>query len=97
MTKEKCGKVAPMSVLGPRIQEVRKAVGMSQHELASALGLHDVTISHIECGRREPRVSMFARICEVLGVSMDDLFYGTGAATDAPTEQQMREWDEVLG
>lgn len=51
----------------------RKQRKMSQIELAEAIGVRQSTISAYENGTRSPMVSTFARIADVLGVSMDEL------------------------
>lgn len=51
----------------------RKKLGMTQQELAQAVGVSQGTICQYENGQRTPTVPMFAKIAQVLGVSMDEL------------------------
>lgn len=65
--------------IGQLLRDRRLALGMSQTELARRVGVPDAAISHVECGRREPRIGLFASICAELGVTMDEV-YGEAAA-----------------
>lgn len=62
--------------LGRRIRERRKALGLTQQELATALGLTPQHISVIEQDKRAPALASLARMAEELGVSLDFLVTG---------------------
>lgn len=59
--------------LGTRIRTVRQAKGMSQEELAQAVGLTKAAISRYEAGKRSPSYSQLRRIADTLGVHVFDL------------------------
>lgn len=63
-------------MLGERLASARKRVGMSQRQLAAAMGeRYDQTmISHVETGRSGLVGDGLSRAAEVLGVSIDYLF-----------------------
>ena len=56
--------------VGLRIQEARKAKGLTQKELAAELGLATGTIQQYELGKRQPRIEQLQAIGDVLGVSV---------------------------
>lgn len=62
-----------------RIRELRKAIGISQQELADKLGYKSgAAITMWENGTRNPPSSILPKIANVLGVSVGDLFVDTG-------------------
>ena len=65
-----------LSHIGERIKEMRKKRGLTQSELAEALGLETVSaISKIENGNlgRQPTFWKLAAIAKELGCSLDEL------------------------
>ncbi len=58
--------------LGPYIKSRRKNLGMTQKQLAKNVGVTDVTISRYENGEREPSFTEFIKLCEVLGMKVED-------------------------
>lgn len=61
--------------IGQRIRKYRKAVGMSQEELASAVGISTTHMSHIETGNTKLSLQVLVAIAEALNVSTDSLIY----------------------
>jgi transcriptional regulator with XRE-family HTH domain len=55
--------------LGERIRRRRKALGISQHELAAKCGTHQTTISRREHGT-EPTYAELRAIARALGLSV---------------------------
>lgn len=53
--------------LGRAIREARKAKGMTQTDLARAVGTGQSNIALIESGERNPSVLLYLRICSALG------------------------------
>lgn len=53
-------------MIGERIQASRKAAGMTQMELAVALGIHVMTVSYYEQGTRRVPAERLAQIAQVL-------------------------------
>ena len=69
-------------MLGARLAEARKNAGVSQAELADALGGHvQSMVSHVEAGRRHLRAEDIAKAARELNVSTDHLL----GLTDDPT------------
>ena len=52
--------------VGKRIQEVRKAQGITQSQLAKMLDLSEKYISNIECGFKTPKLNTFVAIANAL-------------------------------
>ena len=62
-----------MSELGENIKRERLKRGMTQSELASILGVSDITVSRYETGQREPNMDMLFKISDVLNIGLDAL------------------------
>ena len=58
---------------GTNIKAVRLKRGMSQQELADAIGVTKSTISKYEKGQREPKYNVLRAIAAALGVDWTDL------------------------
>lgn len=56
-----------------RLQQCRKAVGISQTELADYVGVLQKDISRWEKGIHKPNIDYLAKICTKLNVSADVL------------------------
>ena len=67
MNQEKTGKF---------IAKKRKEKSLTQQELADILGISNKTISKWECGNGLPEVSLMMPLCEVLGISVNELLSG---------------------
>lgn len=59
--------------LGRRIKTARERVGMTQEELAEAVGCTPQHISVIERGLKAPKLDTFITIAKTLHVSADEL------------------------
>jgi putative transcriptional regulator len=67
--------MAPVrSVWGQRIRAARKAAGLSQVQLARAVGVVQQIVSNWECGKTAPHYDCRPRLARVLGVNADELF-----------------------
>lgn len=58
-----------------RMKAVRVTCGMSQSDLAEAVGVTRQTIGLIEAGGYNPTLNLCCSICKVLGVTLNDLFW----------------------
>jgi transcriptional regulator with XRE-family HTH domain len=56
-----------------RLAELRKAVGLSQYELARYVGVPQPNIAFWEQSEKPPRSEVLPKMAEVLGVSVEDL------------------------
>jgi transcriptional regulator with XRE-family HTH domain len=59
--------------LGQRARQARRALGLSQDQLALRAGVSKGTIVHIEQGRANPSISSLCKLAGALQVSLDDL------------------------
>lgn len=64
-------------LLGKRIANRRKALGLKQVEVNEKAELSDKYLSNIETARSIPSIDVLMRICSVLDVSPDYLLNGT--------------------
>jgi len=74
--------------MGKRIEKARKKAGLSQEELAEALGVTPPAISHWENGRHEIRPSNRKKLAKTLGVS--EMYLLTGV-DDTDVDENIRE------
>ena len=61
-----------------KMKAARTAQGLSQSQLAAAVGATRQTISLIEAGRYNPSLNLYIAICKVLGTTLNDLFWEEG-------------------
>ena len=57
------------------MKEARKEKGLSQDDLATAVGVSRQTINAIEKGDYNPTIRLCISICRVLGLTLNDLFW----------------------
>lgn len=58
-----------------RMKAARTRSGLSQSDLANAVGATRQTIGLIEAGRYNPSLKLCTAICKTLGVTLNDLFW----------------------
>lgn len=58
-----------------RMKVARVEAGMSQAQLACAVGVTRQTIGLIEAGGYNPTLNLCVAICKVLGKTLNDLFW----------------------
>ena len=56
------------------IKEHREHLGMTQSELAKAVGVRRETIVHLENGKYNPSLKLAMDIAKLFGVSVEELF-----------------------
>jgi transcriptional regulator with XRE-family HTH domain len=59
--------------LGRRIADLRRAAGLSQDQLADAIGMERRSIQRYEAAARDPRFSDLVRIADAMGVTVEAL------------------------
>lgn len=59
-----------MEEIGLRIKELRQSRGISQLQLAEALGVHQTMISAIERGSVSPSMKLFLALQDFFGVTL---------------------------
>ena len=55
---------------------MREVKGLTQGQVAEALGMYKGSYSNYETGKREPDIHMLKKIAYFFGTSMDDLMSG---------------------
>lgn len=62
--------------IGKYIAEKRKALGLTQVQLAEKLNMSNKSVSKWERGVCLPDVSLYAKLCEILGISLTEFLAG---------------------
>ena len=77
-----------MSSFGERVRKTRIQRGMTQQELAEAIGLTSrTTINKIELARRNTKISTAIKLAKALNVDPDYLVFGDEEETKAEIEE----------
>ena len=63
-----------MKTIADNIRYYRKRLGLTQKELAEAIGLSEIGIRQIEIGKCEPKCSTIVRLVKVLNITYDEFF-----------------------
>jgi phage repressor protein C with HTH and peptisase S24 domain len=71
-----------MFSLGERLKYAREARGLTQTQLAEAVGQHQSTLAHWERGKARPSPDKVDMMAPVLGVATEWLLYGRGSGPD---------------
>ncbi|NJE09465.1 helix-turn-helix transcriptional regulator [Thermococcus sp. MAR1] len=61
-----------------RLRELREAKGLTQEELAKALGVTRQTVIAIEKGKYDPSLRLAFKIARFFGVKIEDIFLYDG-------------------
>jgi transcriptional regulator with XRE-family HTH domain len=70
--------------LGERLRSSREFLGLSQSEVADALGIPRPSVTHIEAGRRKVSTSELQRLARLYGQSYE---YFLGEASEVPEDE----------
>lgn len=73
--------------IGKFIAERRRAVGLTQLQLAEKLNITDRAVSKWETGRAIPDSSLMLPLCEILDISVNDLLCGEAVSLDNYKEE----------
>lgn len=65
-----------MKKIGAFLAERRKALGLTQRQLAERLGMSDKSVSKWERGVCLPDVSVYTELCGILGISLNEFLAG---------------------
>ena len=68
--------------IGYKIKAFRKANNLTQEQLADKMNCNFKTIGNLENDRTMPDLKQVINLCDVLNVSMDELFAGTLSKTE---------------
>ena len=77
---------------GDYIAEKRRGLGLTQAQLAEQLGMSDKSVSKWERGVCLPDTRVYVRLCEILGISVNEFIAGE----DIPAEALPKKADENL-
>ena len=72
------------------IRERREALGLSQTELAEAVGISAKSLSRYESGERDPRASDLVKIADALGCSVELLVNPTLHRESRPGDRKRK-------
>lgn len=78
MSSRKIQKLA--AIVGTNIARRRKAVGLTQEQLAEKLSISGASLSRIEKGMAAPRFPRLEELAEILGCHVADLFRKEGGS-----------------
>lgn len=79
--------------LDKKMKNLRVASGMSQKDMAAKLDLSVPSYSNYENGYSEPPMEILQKFCEILNVSVSDLF---GFNVPANTKTNLKTYSDVL-
>ena len=63
-----------MKTFADNIRYYRKKLGLTQKELAEAIGLSEVGVRQMELGKFEPRCNTIVQLVKVFGITYDEFF-----------------------
>ena len=82
--------------IGKFISERRKAVGLTQLQLAERLNITDRAISKWECGRAMPDSSIMLELCDILQITVNDLLCGEVVKVDNYSKELEKNLIEMI-
>lgn len=77
--------------MGQRIQQARKARGMTQSQLATKLDISTKYLSNIECGDKVPKFETFVAIANALEVDANTLLVDVLTVSSAIISSEISE------
>jgi repressor LexA len=108
MLRVDLSKVRPHARIGELVRSLRLRRGMSQFDLADAVGIDNSYLSRIESGERRPSPKILKKFAEVLHYSYDDLIVtsgilseefvrASGSAIEDPVDELRRMIEKIQG
>ena len=85
-----------MITLGKRIKMLRRREGITQKELANALGVGASTITMYETDKRVPNNDMFVKLADYFGVDVDYLLGRSDVASSITNADDLENRVEVV-
>lgn len=73
--------------IGEFLSALRKGKGMTQQQLADAIGVSSKTISKWECGKGMPELVLLVPLCHVLQISVNEFLSGEHLLENDYTER----------
>ena len=81
--------------MGNRIAKYRKNKGMTQEELANAMGVSSQAVSKWENDASCPDISLLPQLSRVLGITTDELLTGKHDEVKLVTAEERKSMDEL--
>lgn len=81
--------------IGKRIREARQAKGLTQSELAEAIGISDKSVSALEVGRVEPSITQMQAIAQALEKPIGSFTGEKASMVEAKFETLMQEFEDI--
>lgn len=82
--------------IGNRIAKFRKGKNMTQEELANLLGVSSQAVSKWENDASCPDISLLPQLCEVLGITADELLTGKNNEVRMIPPEQRKPFDQLV-
>ena len=70
--------------IGIFISTLRKEQGLTQQQLAEAIGVSNKTISKWECGRGMPELALIVPLCHILHTNINEFLSGVNSNPRIP-------------
>jgi len=83
--------------LGQRIAERRKALGLTQQQLAESIGIAQQTLAHYEVGRLRVAAALLPTLSKTLGMSLNELFGDAPKSNKRGPAPKLQEQIERIG
>ena len=83
--------------LGQRIAERRKALGLTQQQLADSIGIAQQTLAHYEVGRLRVAAALLPTLSKTLGMSLNELFGDAPKPSTRGPAPKLQEQIERIG
>lgn len=71
------------------LSDLRKAVGLTQNELAIEIGVKRTAVANYEAGTRQPDIDRAKRIARVLGVTVEEIDFSAATLVTNRREEAM--------
>lgn len=81
--------------IGQKLLELRKSKGLSQEEVADKLNVTRQTISKWETNQSTPDFDKIAPLCELYGISADELLTGKKETNKNAVVEQVQDQEEI--
>ena len=82
--------------IGNRIAKFRKGKNMTQEDLANRLGVSSQAVSKWENDASCPDISLLPQLCEVLGITADELLTGKNNEVRMVPPEQRKPFDQLV-
>ena len=85
-----------MNTIGSRIAAKRKALGMTQEDLAKTLGVSSQAVSKWETDTSCPDITVLPQLCKILGITTDELLPGKSEEVRLVPASERKPFDELV-